>query len=147
MPTEKILPVNFRLLGRFGIGEQSNGLYFDGERVHTDSVVSLTKKQQKFAIVVSIATIVAALSSLSYSVVYVIDTLLRTKPPAQVEISTPKQLPFPVILPEVSPKEVAPAPPPPPQAAPAQEPAPAPTSPPVQRQPTPDAPLLKQDQH
>ena len=138
MPTEKILPIGFEALGRFGIGDQSNTLYFDGQKVHTDAIVSLTERQTKFALVVGLATIVAALSSLTYSSIYVIDTLLRTKPPIQVEISTPKQLPFPVILPEAKPKAVAPAPSP--QAAPGQEPTPAPPSPPLQRQPTPDVP-------
>jgi hypothetical protein len=115
--TEDLEPIDFENLGRFSIGKTSRTLYFDGQRVHTDALVSLTPRQAKFAGAAAIAAIVAGASTFGYWIVYTYDTLIRTKSPIQAEISTPKALPFPVALSPVVPNLVtsAPEPQPPPQ--------------------------------
>lgn len=126
--TEELEQIDFENLGRFSIGKTSRTLYFDGHRVHTDALVSLTPRQAKFAGAAAIAAVIGGLSTLSYTSVYIFDTLIRSKPPVRAEISTPKALPFPVTLPPAGAPEPQPLPQKPaekPQ-TPAQQGAPAP---------------------
>jgi len=134
MADEEIKPINLEVLGRFGIGAESNTLYFDGERIHTDATVRLTDRQARFAGAAAVGALIGGLSSFIYGSVYVTDTLFRTKPPVRAEISTPEKAPFPVTIPlQNGPTSAAPATPTP---KPAPEPVPAPppaTPPPASR--------------
>ncbi len=99
MADEELEAIDLKTLGRFGIGRNSNALYFDGQRVHTDATFRLTERQARFAGAAAIAAILGGLSTLCYSSVYIFDTLFRTKPPVRAEISTPEKAPFPVSIP------------------------------------------------
>jgi hypothetical protein len=83
MASEKIEPIGLKGLSRFGIGETSNSLYFDKQKVHTDAVLNLTGRQTGFAIFVAFATVVGAVATSIYSGVYVYDTLIRPKGQSQ----------------------------------------------------------------
>ncbi len=94
MPSEEINLIDLEALGRFGIGAKTNALYFDGQRVHTDAVIGLTKFQKLIALSVSVATIVAALATVVYSGTYVYDTLLRPEALARGRPAAAQPQPF-----------------------------------------------------
>lgn len=58
--SEELLPVGTDELDRFKIGKESNGLYFDGKRVQTESVIVLSGNQGIWAIVVAVSALVGA---------------------------------------------------------------------------------------
>jgi hypothetical protein len=77
MPEQKLLPIDLENLGRFSVGERDKSLYLDGDKVQT-AAISLTRRQAKFAIAAALATIVGALASAAYTVVYIWTAVHKT---------------------------------------------------------------------
>ncbi|MBN8500917.1 MAG: hypothetical protein J0M19_07185 [Sphingomonadales bacterium] len=61
--TEPLKEITLGDMGRFKIGEQSNALYFDNERVHTATMVVLSPGQGFWAICVALFTAIAAIAA------------------------------------------------------------------------------------
>ncbi|WP_139302039.1 hypothetical protein, partial [Pseudomonas syringae] len=82
--SEKLLDVGVDELDRLKIGAETNGLYWDGQRVQTESVIVLSPKQGRWAFLVGLAAIVTAAASVFSA--YAAMRALGTKP-AQAAIS------------------------------------------------------------
>lgn len=61
--SEKLLDVGVDELDRLKIGVDTNGLYWDGQRVQTESVIVLSPKQGRWAFLVGLAAIVTAIAA------------------------------------------------------------------------------------
>jgi hypothetical protein len=87
----KPVPIDLPQLAHFSIDEDGP-LYWHGKAVQTESVVVLSGRQSTWAIVIAIATVVAALSSAAYTGLYW--SSLRPHPQATVAPqSAPAQIP------------------------------------------------------
>lgn len=61
--TEKVIPAGLQELSRFGVGEESNALYFDGNRVETTTMVVLTDNQKLGGFVLAASAFVGAIAA------------------------------------------------------------------------------------
>jgi hypothetical protein len=76
-----LVPISLEQLGHFSIDENRR-LYWDGQAIQTESVVVLSGKQSKWAVIIALATILSALSAATYTGVYVY-SFLHPKPVIQ----------------------------------------------------------------
>lgn len=74
--SETLLDVGVDELDRLKIGAETNGLYWDGQRVQTESVIVLSPKQGRWAFLVGLAAIVTALAAVvsAYAAMRALDT-------------------------------------------------------------------------
>lgn len=61
--TEKLKEISIGDMGRFKIGEQTNTLYFDDQRVQTASMIVLSPGQGIWALIVAVFTAVGAIAA------------------------------------------------------------------------------------
>jgi len=75
-------------LGRFSI-DGDNRLYWDGRIIQTESIVVLSGRQNAWAIVVAIATVISAIAGGIYTWVYVNQTTRPGSPTVSQQMAQP----------------------------------------------------------